>query len=51
MIVAELIEKLQKCPQDYVVTFESGDLYGSAYLAYADEVEVKHKDKQVEIKE
>lgn len=51
MLVKELIEILKTMPQDYVVTFESGDLYGSGYLAYADNVDVNHKDKEVEIKE
>jgi hypothetical protein len=51
MTVEELIEILKTMPKDYVVTFESGDLYGSGYLAYADDVEVNHKDKEVEIKE
>lgn len=51
MTVEQLIEILQTLPKDYVVTFDSGDLHGSAYLAYADEVEVKHKVKEVEIKE
>lgn len=51
MSVGELIEKLKVLPKDYQVVFESGDAYGSAYYAYVDEVEVKHKDKEVELKE
>lgn len=51
MTVEELIEILKTMPKDYLVTFESGDRYGSGYSAYADDVEVNHKDKEVEIKE
>lgn len=51
MTVAELIEKLKEMPQDYQVVFESGDLYGSAYWAYCDEVNINNKDKQVELTE
>ena len=51
MLVKELIDILKTMPQDYEVVFESGDLYGSGYLAYADNVDVNHKDKEVEIKE
>lgn len=51
MIVAELIEKLQNCPQDYEVVSESGDGYGSGYLAWVDEVIVNDKDKEVILKE
>lgn len=51
MTVAELIEKLKEMPQDYQVVFESGDLYGSAYWAYCDEVNVNNKDKQIELTE
>jgi hypothetical protein len=51
LTVEELIEILKTMPKDYEVASESGDAYGSAYLAYADEVDVNHKDKEVEIKE
>ena len=51
MTVAELIEKLKEMPQDYQVVFESGDLYGSAYLAYCDDINVNNKDKQIELRE
>ena len=52
MTVEELIEKLKTLPKDYQVIFESGDGYGSAYYAYADDVEVNHNFiKTVEIKE
>lgn len=51
MTVEELIEILKTMPKDYVVTFESGDAYGSGYLAYADNVDVNHKDKRVKIEE
>lgn len=51
MTVAELINELEKMPQDYQVVFESGDLYGSAYLAYVDSVVVNNKDKQIELVE
>ena len=51
MTVKELIETLQKLPQDYEVTSESCDAYGSGYLAWVDEVEVKDKDKKVILKE
>ena len=51
MKVEELIEKLKTIPKDYQVIFESGDGYGSAYYAYADDIEVNHKTGTVEIKE
>lgn len=51
MTVKELIETLQKLPQEYEVTSESGDAYGSGYLAWVDDVEVKDKDKIVILKE
>lgn len=51
MSVKELIEKLKALPEDYEVIFESGDAYGSAYYAYVDEIEVKDKTKEVELKE
>lgn len=51
MTVSELIEKLKSLPKDYQVVFESGDTYGSAYYAYVDEIEVKDKDKEIELKE
>lgn len=49
MTVKELIEKLKKCPQDYEVTFESGDAYGSAYDAYVDDININKKTQQVEL--
>lgn len=49
MIVKELIEKLKNVPQDYEVTFESGDAYGSAFTAYVDDVDVQDKYKQIEL--
>lgn len=51
MIVAELIEILQTLPQYYEVVSESGDAYGSGYLAWVDEVIVNDKDKEVILKE
>lgn len=51
MTVAELIKILQTLPQDYEVVSESGDAYGSAYLAWVDEVIVNDKDKEVILKE
>ena len=51
MTVEELIEKLKTIPKDYHVVFESADGYGSAYCAYADDIEVNHKTGTVEIKE
>lgn len=50
MTVEELIEKLKSIPKDYQVVFESGDAYGSAYYVYVYDVEVKHKDNEVELK-
>ena len=51
MTVAELIEKLKTLPKDYQIIFESADGYGSAYYAYADDIEINHNTKTVEIKE
>ena len=51
MTVAELIEELKYMPEDYQVVFESGDAYGSAYYAYVDNIEVNHKDHEVELKD
>ena len=51
MTVAELIEKLETIPQDYQVVFECGDSYGSAYLAYCDDINVNNKDKQIKLLE
>lgn len=51
MTVEELIEILKTMPKDYVVVFESGDAYGSGYLAYVDNVNVNHKDKKVVLEE
>lgn len=52
MTVKELIDILQKLPQDYEVTYESCDAYGSGYLAWLDDdIEVKDKDKKVILKE
>ena len=50
MTVGELIEKLKSLPKDYQVIFESGDAYGSAYYEYVDDIEVKDKVKEVELK-
>lgn len=49
MTVKELIEKLKDWPQDYEVTFESCDAYGSAYDAYVDDIIVNDKKEQVEL--
>ena len=49
MTVKELIEKLKKCPQDYEVTFESGDAYGSAYDAYVDDINIYNKKELVKL--
>ena len=51
MTVGELIEKLKSLPKDYQVVFESGDAYGTAYYAYVDDIKVKDKDNEVELKE
>ena len=51
MTVQELINILQALPQDYEVTSESGDAYGSSYLAWVDDVEVKDKECVVILKE
>lgn len=50
MTVSELIEKLKSLPKDYHVIYESGDAYGSAYYAYVEDIEIKHKDKEIELK-
>lgn len=50
MNVKELITLLESLPEDYEVIFESGDAYGSAYYAYVDDIEIKHKDKLIELK-
>lgn len=49
MTVKELIEKLKKYPQDYEVTFESGDAYGSAYDAYVDDININKNKEQVKL--
>lgn len=49
MTVNELIEKLKKCPQDYEVTFESGDAYGSAYDAYVDDININKNKERVKL--
>ena len=51
MTVKELIEKLKKCPQDYEVTFESGDAYGTVYTAYVDCINIDNKNEQIELVE
>lgn len=51
MTVAELIEILQTLPQYYEVASESGDAYGSGYLAWVDEAIVNNKDEVVILKE
>lgn len=51
MTVKELIEKLKKCPQDYEVTFESGDAYGTVYTAYVDYINIDNKNEQIELVE
>ena len=51
MTVKELIEKLENCPKDYQVIFESGDAYGSSYDAYVDDIIVNDKKEQVELVE
>ena len=51
MTVGELIEELEKLPENYQVVFESGDAYGSAYYAYVDGAVVNHKTKEVELYE
>ena len=51
MTVKELIELLKDAPQDYQVVFESGDAYGSAYLAYVDEIHINTKDEQIKLNE
>lgn len=51
MSVKELIEKLKSCPQDYEVTFESGDAYGSAYDAYVDDIIINKNKEQIELVE
>lgn len=49
MTAEELIKKLEEVPQDYHVIFESGDAYGSAYIAYVDDIIVHDKNKQIEL--
>ena len=49
MTVKELIEKLKSCPQDYEVTFESGDGYGCAYDAYVDDININDKNEQIKL--
>ena len=49
MTVKELIEKLKSCPQDYEVTFESGDAYGCAYDAYVDDIKLNDKNEQIKL--
>ena len=49
MSVKELIEILENISQDYEVVFESGDAYGSAYVAYVSEVKVNEKLGCVEL--
>ena len=53
MTVKELIETLQKLPQDYeIMMYEpSSDAFGSSYLACVDDVKVNDKDKVVILKE
>lgn len=51
MMVKELIEKLQDVPQDYEIVFESGDAYGSAYIAYVDDIIINDKQEYIELKE
>lgn len=47
MTVEGLIKILQTLPADYEVVSESGDAYGSGYLAWVDNVEVNDKNKIV----
>ena len=49
MTVKELIEKLKSYPQDYEVTFESGDAYGCAYDAYVDDIKINDKNKEIKL--
>jgi hypothetical protein len=51
MTVKELIEILQKLPQDYEMMSVYVDAYGCAYLSCVDVVEVNEKDKVVILKE
>lgn len=51
MTVEELIKILQTLPADYEVVSESGDAYGSGYLAWVDDVEVNDKKKIVILSE
>lgn len=51
MTVKELIDKLETCPKDYQVIFESGDAYGSSYDAYVDDIIVNNKKEQVDLVE
>lgn len=45
MTVGELINTLEALPKDYQVIYESG----SAYYAQVDEIEIKHKTKEVKL--
>ena len=49
MTTKELIENLKSCPQDYEVTFESGDAYGCAYDAYVDDIKINDKNKEIKL--
>lgn len=49
MTVKELIEKLKHCPQDYEVTFESGDAYGSSCTMYVDDININDKKEEIEL--
>ena len=51
MTVSELIDKLECIPGDFLITFESGDGYGSAYTACPDDIRVDIKRKEVELVE
>ena len=49
MTVKELIEKLKPYPQDYEVTFESGDAYGCEYDAHVDDIKINDKNKEIKL--
>lgn len=51
MTVSELIDKLECIPGDFLITFELGDAYGSAYIACPDDIKVDIKRKEVELVE
>lgn len=51
MSVKELIDRLKKCPQNYQVVFESGDVYGSSSTSYVDSIYIDNKKEQVELVE